>query len=269
MSLFKEGDDPRARLDAVEKLTDEDALVEVACTDDSPRVRLVAVSKINDDSRLLKVIENAKELDVRLVAVERLSSQQLVADIVKKRENIELIGVCFSRITDAKLITSIAHDQECNPVARRMAVEHFADESYLAEATKAAETVEKKQLDRKSPEAVSAFMDAYGGGLAGVRAIGRFRRSEKALKALGTIAGKGGEEGGLAIEYLCQGLASPNPSLKKCAADELAELKDPETVASLIRSLDNPNLREPIREVLKRIDTPEARAALGPNGETQ
>ena len=52
----------------------------------------------------------------------------------------------------------------------------------------------------------------------------------------------GGEEGGLAIEYLCQGLASPNPSLKKCAAEELAGLKSPELVACLVRSLDKPDL---------------------------
>jgi hypothetical protein len=101
-----------------------------------------------------------------------------------------------------------------------------------------------------------------------VRAIGRFRRSEKALKALGTIASMGGEEGGLAIEYLCQGLASPNPSLKKCAAEELCCLKDPELVACLVRSLDKPDLREPIRDVLEKLDTPEARAALGKGGKT-
>ena len=73
----------------------------------------------------------------------------------------------------------------------------------------------------------------------------------------------GGEEGGLATEYLCQGLASPNSSLRGCAEDELASLKSPELVAYLVRSLDKPDLREPIREVLKRIDTPDARAALG------
>jgi hypothetical protein len=198
-----------------------------------------------------------------LVAAERISSQKILADIIKDRKNIELIGVCFSRITDRDLIEAIAHDTAVNPVARRMAVEYFADESYLDEATAAAAQVKE---ERKTPEAVKAFVEAYGGGIAGVRAIGRFRRSEKALKALGTIAGMGGEEGGLAIEYLCQGLASPNPSLKQCAAEELAGLKSPELVACLVRSLDKPDLREPIRDVLKKIDTPEARAALGQNG---
>jgi hypothetical protein len=264
MSLFEEGDGLRTKLDKVENLKDDDVLVEVACTDQTPQIRLLAVSRVNNDQHLMKIVQNAKELDVRLVAAERISSEKLLADIIKSRKNIELIGVCFSRITDKNIIESIAHDPGVNPVARRMAVEYFADESYLAEATGVAEAEE-----RKSPEAVRAFVEAYGGGIAGVRAIGRFRRSEKALKALGTIAAMGGEEGGLAIEYLCQGLASPNPSLKNCAAEELASLKSPELVACLVRSLDKPDLRDPIRDVLKRIDTPEARAALGQNGKAQ
>jgi hypothetical protein len=262
MSFFEEGDGLRTRLDKVENLKDDDILVDVACTDETPQIRLLAVSRVNDDEHLLRIVKNAKGLDVRLVAAERISSQKVLADIIKDRENIELIGVCFSRITDKNLIEAIAHDAAVNPVARRMAVEYFADESYLEEATAAPQVKE----ERKTPKAVKAFVEAYGGGIAGVRAIGRFRRSEKALKALGTIAGMGGEEGGLAIEYLCQGLASPNPSLKKCAAEELAGLKSPELVACLVRSLDKPDLREPIRDVLKKIDTPEARAALGQNG---
>jgi hypothetical protein len=116
---------------------------------------------------------------------------------------------------------------------------------------------------RKSEASVQAFVQAYGGGLRGVRAIGRFKRSEKALKALGTIAQKGGDEGGLAVEYLCNALGSANPKLAGIAMDELALVKDPAMVQTLILSMDDPKLQTPILEVLVRIDTPEARAALG------
>jgi len=260
MSLLQDGDGLRAQLDKVEDLKDDDALVEVACTADLAQARLLAVSRINDDEHLMKIVYQAKDLDVRLVAAERISSEALLADIIKGRENLELIGVCFSRITDKDIIEKLAHDTSVNPIARRMAVDYWADESYLADATAAAE--EAKSV-RKSPEAVRALINAHGGGMVGVRAIGRFRRSEKALKALGTIAGMGGEEGALAIEYLCQGLTSPNPSLCACAKEELACLENPELVDHLVRNLDKPDLREPIREVLERIDTPDARAALG------
>ena len=255
MSILEKEKDPRVRLEKVEKMTDEDSLVEVALKDDSPRVRLVAVSRIKDDNRLKRVAEEAKELDVRLVAVERISSQTTVAELLRARENLELYGMCFSRITDRRIIESIAEDTDCNPVARKLAVEHFANEAYLAE-------VYEEKTGRKSPQAVEAFLEFYGGGLRGVRAIGRFKRSPKALKALGTIAKKGGDEGELAVEYLCNALGSANPELKNIAADELARIEDPELVATLVRSMEDSKLGEPVREVLKRIDTPESRVAL-------
>jgi hypothetical protein len=253
MTLFKDGDDPKARLDVVEQLTEVEKLVQIACSDDSPRVRLVAVSRISEDDALMNVVRDARELDVRLVAVERISSEQSIADIARDPRNLDLIGMCFSRITDRKIIEAIAEDTSCSKVARRMAVEHYADESYLAEL----------DGERKSEESVQAFVQAYGGGLRGVRAIGRFKRSEKALRALGTIAQKGGDTGGLAVEYLCNALGSANPKLTQVAMDELAAVQDPEMLQTLILAMDNPKLQAPIHKVLARIDTPEARAALG------
>jgi len=241
-------------------LTDPAALVEVACTDDSPRVRLTAVARLKDDLSLEKIARSAASLDVRLVAVERIFSQGVVADLLKSPENLGLIAMCFSRITDRRIIESIAKDQEYNPTVRRMAVEYFADAGYLDEME---EGEGDTPVERKSEQQVEAFVEFYGGGLRGVRAIGRFRRSEKALRALGTIARKGGETGGLAVEYLCSALGSANPKLADCAAEELAALRDPELVDCIIRALDNPGLREPVRNVLNQIATAEARAALG------
>jgi len=263
MSVLEKRDhthpNPKVRMVALEKLDDPELLVEVACSDDSPRVRLTAVSRLTDDLHLEKVARQAESLDVRLVAVERIFSQGIVADLLKVPEDVELIGMCFSRITDRRIIESIAEDPDYSPTVRRMAVEYFADESYLAEVAEAAE----EEPERKSEEAVKAFVDVYGGGLRGVRAIGRFRRSEKALRALGTIARQGGETGGLAVEYLCSALDSANPALSDCATEELAALTEPDLVDCIICALDKENLSEPIREVLRRIETPAARAALG------
>ena len=249
---------PKVRLAAVEKTTNPEVLIEVACSDESPRVRLTAVSRLGDDIHLDRVARTAEALDVRLVAVERVFSQGVVADLLKNPEHIELIGICFSKITDRRIIESIAQDESYSAVVRRMAVEYFADESYLSEVAEA----DQAEPKRKSKAAVQAFVEVYGGGVRGVRAIGRFRRSEKALRALGTIARQGGETGGLAVEYLCSALGSANTKLVDCATAELEMLKDPDLVDCIIRSLDKPDLREPIRGVLVRIDTPEARAAI-------
>ncbi len=263
MSVMEKRDhthaNPGVRLKAITKITDPNTLVEVACTDESPRVRLTAVSRLNDDHYLERIAQEASSLDVRLVAVERIFSQRVVADLLRAPENIELIGMCFSRITDRRIIESIAQDPEYSSAVRRMAVEFFADESYLAEAAEAQAAAE----ERKSPESVQAFVEVYGGGLRGVRAIGRFRRSEKALRALGTIAREGGETGGLAVEYLCSALSSANQALVECAEEELTALTHPDLVDCIIRALDKPELRDPIRKVLEQIDTPESRSALG------
>ena len=96
-----------------------------------------------------------------------------------------------------------------------------------------------------------------------VRAIGKFRGSEKALRALGVIARKRGDCGELAVEYLVRGLAYSNREIRRCAGEELATLTDAEQIAVIIRQLDNTTLRVPIEQVLEKIDTPEARAALG------
>ena len=248
---------PTVRINAVEKLDDPEIVVQVACTDDSPRVRLTAVSRLKGDLHLEKVAAEAEFLDVRLVAVERMFSQRILADLLRVPENLELIGICFSRITDRRIIESIAEDPAYSAAVRRMAIEYYADESFLEDAAVAAEP------ERKSEEAVEAIVEVYGGGLRGVRAIGRFKRSEKALRALGTIARGGGETGGLAVEYLCSALASANPKLVECAEAELVVLREPDLIDCIIRSLDNENLRLPIRKVLEKIDTPEARAALG------
>jgi hypothetical protein len=264
MSLLEKKDhlheNPKVRLKAVEEMTDPETLVKVACSDDSPRVRLTAVARLEDDQSLERVARSASSLDVRLVAVERIFSQGVIADLLKDPKNFELMSVCFSRISDRRIIESIAQDPEYGPVVRRLAVEYFADSGYLDEVS---EKDEEAPAEPTADQRVNAFVEAYGGGLRGVRAIGRFKRSEKALKALGTIARKGGETGGLAVEYLCTALGSANPKLAACAEEELASLEDSEAVDSLIRAMDNPGLREPLRRVLGKIDTPEARAALG------
>ena len=133
-----------------------------------------------------------------------------------------------------------------------------ADESYLDDVTKAKD---EKETGR-GEAAIGRLLEASG-DLRVVRAIGRFRHSEKAARALGAIAKKGGESGGLAVEYLCRALGSSNPKVQATAKGELAGLSDPELVSLLVRSLDDPKLGEPIRDVLKQINTPEARKALG------
>jgi len=221
--------DPRVRLTAVEASDNELELVTVAIEDEWPRVRNAALARIENDALLARVAREATEIEVRIAAAERISSERLLADLIREAGNEKLMGVCFERITDRDVISDIANDTRYSPTARKLAIEHFADEGYLAEVTEA----EKAEPGRKSREAVLALLEAHGGGIRGVRAIGRFKRSEKALMALGTIARGGGEAGGLAVEYLASALRSANPDPIACAEKELAEIDSPEARAAL------------------------------------
>lgn len=255
--------DPRARLEAVGRLRDQDTLVELACSDDSPRVRMAALERVEGDDRLARIAKDAAELDVRLAAVERISSQQLLADIIKARKNHQLMGACFARITDHGVLTSIAEDPDHSPTARRIAVDAFADVSYLSDLDGDGPG-ERDDRQPGEPD-VDALMQAYG-DVRVVRAIGRFRRSEKALRALGKIARRGGEPAAIAVDMLCRALASSNPEVRHRAGRELAKVDDPDLVAFLVRALDDPKLHAPIQAVLEKIDTPQARDALGRGG---
>ena len=52
---------------------------------------------------------------------------------VRRDSKKKLMGACFARITDRRVLEAIAQDTAYNPTARRMAVEQFADESYLTD----------------------------------------------------------------------------------------------------------------------------------------
>lgn len=249
--------DPEARLEAVRKVSDEVELAYIARTDGSADVRMQALNQISSDDRKAEVARDAKEMDVRLAAVERIGSDEILAGIIRDRGNFRLVRACMSRITDRKILENIAGDLQIPAATRRLAVEHFADESFLNDILAGEE-----DEGRKSEEAIERILQTYQGTRV-VRAIGRFRYSEKALRALGTIAYKGGECGVLATEYLCRALASTSPDLRKAAREELVALVDPEEVDVIVKALDEPDLAEPVREVLESIDTPLARKGLG------
>lgn len=262
MGLFTKRDykhpDPRVRIEAIEQLEDRQKLVEIACRDDSPRVRMAALARIDDDHDLFSIARDADELDIRLAAVEKITSENLLAELIKIRKNYQLMGACFARITERDVLKAIAEDSEYNPAARRIAVEYFADESYLDDLS---ETDGESDDEPGSKIDIDSLMEMYGGTRM-VRAIGRFRRSEKAVHALGRIARRGGESGELAVEYLCRALGSTNDSVQKAASDELSSLDSAELVNALIQALDDQKLREPIKTLLGKLETQEARDAL-------
>ncbi len=254
--LFKPGyksSDPEVRLKFVESTSDSDRLADMACHDRSPRVRKAAIARIDDEKLLESVALNGDHIDARVAAVQRIDSQTTLARIIKLRRNYDLMAACFARITDKSILDMIANDTEYNLSARRIAIENYADEAYLSESI-------GKETDHaeKSPEEVKNLVHKYGGENL-VRALSRFRGSKSAIKAMGQIMRGGSDAAEQATEQIAHGLTHANPAIRQAAEAELATIKDGQLVAVLVRLMDHAELEQPIKQVLARIDHPDAR----------
>lgn len=247
--------DPEVRLRAVRQMGDENKLAEIAKHDSSPRVRRAAVGRISDQDLLVAVALDGKEMDARLDAVVRIRSQEKLAQIIKVRKNYHLMGACFAGITDPKILERIAHDPEYNMSARRMAIENYADESFLEELDRG----HAEATGAKSPEEVAALVNKHG-GVRLARAIAKFRGSMSAIMALGEIMRSAdGDAAGVALEYLAQALAHANEGIARAAHRELATLKNARLISGLIGMIGEASLHDKILAVLRDIDHPDAR----------
>jgi len=249
--------DPEVRLKAVAKIEDERILAELAMADTSPRVRMAAVVKVYSQELLVKIALDGREIDARVAAVERIESQEKLADIIKVRKNYELMGACFARITDPEILNRIANDPEYNRSARRIAIENFADESFL-------EDVQKSPGEKSAPKSakeINELMQKYGGERL-VRALGKFKGSRNAILAMGQIMKYGGEAGVTAAEYLAASLSYSNPEIVRCVREQLNGVNDPRQIARLISLMEKTELHDSILDVLKNIDHPDARQVV-------
>lgn len=243
-SKLKHPDD-QVRLRALQKLTDPKKIVQVACQDDSPTVRLEAVRKLSDPNHLAKVVKEGEGLEARVQAVARIMDQKLLAQILLERKNNDIMHAAFENLTDPEILKVIAEDSRYNIATRRIAIENFADQSFLEDVAKNVTTpgvkeaalkrlseegaavptttyAEKPEGEAPDPEHIDAILKRYGADRI-IDAIGKFRGSEKAIRSLGLIAAKGIEGSERAVHFLEKALEHSNPHIRVCALEEMAE----------------------------------------------
>lgn len=268
MSVFSkpafESKDPDVRLEAVNPDLDPDILLKLAKTDPSSRVRLAAVAAIGDQDQLVRVALDGQEIDARVAAVERIESQEKLAEILKVQKNFQLMGACFAHITKREILEEIATNREYNMAARRMAIENFADESYLEELSLGSQP----DVKEKSPEEVDRLAKKYG-DVQLARALGKFRGSPQAIVALGHLIQRGGDAAAVALEYVAQGLVHRNPNLADAAQAQLTRITDGALIAKLVGMMDRSDMAKEILNVLKQIDHPEARQVVEAAGQDE
>jgi len=265
--------DEKARLAALQKLTDEKKIIEVACSDASPAVRLQAVRMLKDPSHLATVVKNGEGEEARVDAVGRIQDQELLAQILLERKNMAIMQAAFENLTDPEILKKIAEDDRYNIAARRVAIDNFADQSFLEEVAKKVTTpgVKEAALKRLSEEGVEvaaeteaaaetpdaehieAILERYGADRI-VDAIGKFRGSEKAIRSLGLVARKGKEGSEHAVHFLEKALEHSNPHIRACALEEMASALSKDKIEPILENA----LKDPdssVRDVANRIRT--------------
>jgi hypothetical protein len=88
---------------AVNKLTDQSVLADVAKNDRNGYVRLVAVKKLTDQSVLADVAKNDEDEYVRDVALGKLTDQSVLADIAQYEENWDVKKLAADKLSDVDL----------------------------------------------------------------------------------------------------------------------------------------------------------------------
>jgi hypothetical protein len=141
--------------------------------------------------------------------------------------------------------------------ARRMAIENYADESYIKEFNEQ----QTDEFKPKSPEEIKTLIQRYGAERL-VRAMGKFKGSTMAIHALGVIMKQGGDSAVQALEYIANGLKYASEEVSSSAYEELIQIKDPDLISKLIGLMEDDELAPKILEVLKKIDHPDARQVV-------
>lgn len=269
------------RLKALQEEKDESKITEVACGDASPTVRLAAVRRLTDPSRLAQVVKEGEGLEARVEAVGRIQDQTLLARILLERKNNDIMMAAFENITDPEVLKKIAEDDRYNIATRRIAIENFADQSFLEEVAKNVTTPGVKEAalkrlseegadapttpSREAPEAeapdprrIEDILEQYGAERI-VEAIGKFRGSERAIRSLGLVARKGAEGSDRAVHFLDKALEHSNPHIRVCALEELASALPKEKLEPMLKKpLNDPD--PAVRDVAIRIRTSDSSA---------
>jgi len=95
-------------------------------------IRRAAVDRISNQSLLAEIAVNATDRAVRRAAVERITDQTLLAKMAFDGKDLSVRRSAIERITDQTSLAKIAIEEQ-NPFLRRVAIERLTDPELLAE----------------------------------------------------------------------------------------------------------------------------------------
>jgi hypothetical protein len=124
-----------ARANATAKLTDAAILAEIARTDKAAEVRQAALDKVTDQVVLAEVAKADCNWSLRLAAVKKLANETILGAIAKTDASGDVRNAALAKITQQSLLAEIAKNAAEAP-ARRAATERLSDQAALGQIAK-------------------------------------------------------------------------------------------------------------------------------------
>lgn len=133
--------------EAVDYLTDQAVLAEIAKTNKGSWIRKEATEKINNQIVLSEIVRTDDDPSVRFVATKKITDSKTLAEIANSDDDINVRFVAAEKINDLAVITEIAKTRnydygdfhkDKNPVRKELqtrieAITHLTDQDVLAE----------------------------------------------------------------------------------------------------------------------------------------
>jgi hypothetical protein len=157
-NIAKNDVDWRVRETAVKRLTSQTILADVAKNDDWGSVRKAAVDRVTDQAVLADIAKHDEDEDVRKVAVDRVTDQTMLTDIAKNASSSSVRKAAVDRVTDQSALADVAGNDKDEDV-RKAAMKHVTDQAVLADVVKAGKDSPVRKLARKNEKS----SDVQGG----------------------------------------------------------------------------------------------------------
>lgn len=108
-------------------------LVDIAKNENDPRICIPAIEKLTDQRVLKEIAENEKGYTMqREAAVKKITDQGFLEDLAKNSKNPDVCEAAINQITDQSFLISIAKNHFYYPI-RKTAVEKITNQSILAD----------------------------------------------------------------------------------------------------------------------------------------
>lgn len=102
----------KARLRAVNKITDQSTLFKVALEDKSIEIKRIAFNKITDENYLNRFATESKDQTLRLEAVRKITDQNTLCKIALEDMSNEVKIAAFNKITDESLLVRFVQESK-------------------------------------------------------------------------------------------------------------------------------------------------------------